>query len=39
MEDLSDSERGQIVGERSAGTSVIKIDTLLSVSRATVSKV
>jgi transposase len=39
MGDLSDFERGQIVGARLAGASVTKITTLLSVSRATVSKV
>jgi transposase len=36
---LSVFERGQIVGARLAGTSVIKTDTLLGVSRATVSDV
>jgi IS30 family transposase len=39
MEDLCDFERGQIVGARLAGASVIKIATLLGVSRATVSEV
>jgi transposase len=39
MEDLSDYERGQIVGARLAGASVIKAATLLGVSRATVPKV
>jgi predicted transcriptional regulator len=39
MGDLSDFERGQIVGARLAGASVIKSTTLLGVSRTTVSKV
>jgi predicted transcriptional regulator len=39
MGDLSNFERGQIVGPRLAGASVTKIATLLGVSRATVSKV
>jgi transposase len=39
MEDLSDFERGQIVGSRLAGASLIKTTTLLGVSRAAVSKV
>jgi predicted transcriptional regulator len=39
MGGLSDFERGQIIGERLAGASVIKATTLLGVSRATVSKV
>jgi hypothetical protein len=39
MGDLSDFERGQIVGARLAGASVIKTATLLAVSRATVSKI
>jgi hypothetical protein len=39
MGELSDFERGQIVGVRLAEASVIKTATLLSVSRVTVSKV
>jgi hypothetical protein len=39
MRDLSDSERGQIVGARIAGASVAKTITLLRVSRASVSEV
>jgi deoxyribose-phosphate aldolase len=39
MEDLSDFERGQIIGAHLAGASLIKTSTLLGVSRATVSKV
>jgi transposase len=39
MGDLSAFERGQIVGARLAGASVTKTDTLLGVSRTTVSKV
>jgi predicted transcriptional regulator len=39
MGDLSDFERGQIVGARSAETSATKTATVLGVSRATVSKV
>jgi predicted transcriptional regulator len=39
MGDLFDFEKGQIIGARLAGASVIKTATLLGVSRATVSKV
>jgi hypothetical protein len=39
MGDLSDFERGQIVGARFAEASVTKSATLLCVSRATVSEV
>jgi transposase len=39
MGNLSDFERGQIVGERLAEASVTKATTVLDVSRATVSKV
>jgi transposase len=39
MRDLSDFERRQIVGGRLATASVTKPATLVSVSRATVSKV
>jgi hypothetical protein len=39
MGDLSDFERGQIVGARLAGASVTKTATALALSRATVSKV
>jgi predicted transcriptional regulator len=39
MEDLSDFERGKIVGARVVGASVTKTATLLGVSRATVSKI
>jgi IS30 family transposase len=39
MRDLSDFERGQIIGARLAGTSVTETATLLGVWRATVSKV
>jgi transposase len=39
MGDLSNFERGQIVGARSAGASVKKTATLLGILRATVSKV
>jgi hypothetical protein len=39
MGDLSNFERGQIVGARLAGASVIKTATLLGVPRATVSTV
>jgi hypothetical protein len=35
--DLSDFERGQIVGVSLAGASVMKTDTLLDVKRATIS--
>jgi hypothetical protein len=38
MGDLSDFERGQVVGARLAGASVTKTAILLGVSRATVSK-
>jgi predicted transcriptional regulator len=38
MGDLSDFQRGQIVGARLAGASVTKTATLLGVSRAAVSK-
>jgi hypothetical protein len=38
MRDLFDFERGQIIGERSAGISVTKTTTLLGVSRARGSK-
>jgi transposase len=37
--ELSDCERGQIVGKRLAGASVTNTATLLGVSRATISKV
>jgi predicted transcriptional regulator len=37
MEDLSDFIRGQIIGARLAGTSLIKTAILLGVSRAAVS--
>jgi transposase len=37
--DVSDFERGQIVGARLAGASVTKTATLLCVSKATVYKV
>jgi hypothetical protein len=37
--DLSDFQRGQIVGARSAGASVTKKATVLCLSRAAVSKV
>jgi predicted transcriptional regulator len=37
--DLSEFERGEIVGAHLAGAFVIKAATLLGVSRATVSKV
>ena len=39
MGDLSDFQRGQIVGAHLAGASVTKTATLLGVSRAAVSKV
>jgi predicted transcriptional regulator len=39
MGDLSNFERGQTVGARLAGASVIKVATLLGVSKATVSEV
>jgi hypothetical protein len=39
MGDLSDFERGQIVGVRLAGASLTKSATLLGAPRATVSKV
>ena len=39
MQDLSDFQRGQIVGVRSAEASVTKTATSLGVSRAAVSKV
>ena len=39
MGDLSDFQRGQTVGARLVGTSVIKTDTSYGVSRAAVSKV
>jgi transposase len=39
MGNLSDFERGHIVGARLAGASVTKPATLLRVSRATLSKV
>jgi hypothetical protein len=39
MGDLSDFERGQIVGARLAGAPVTKPATLLGVSREAVSKV
>jgi hypothetical protein len=39
IEDLSDFEKGQIVGARLAGASVTKTVTLLGVSRATLSTV
>jgi transposase len=39
MGDLSDFERGQSVGVRLAGESLIKTATLLGVPRATVSEV
>jgi IS30 family transposase len=38
MGDLSNFVRGRIIGAHLAGASVTKIDTLLGVSRATVSK-
>jgi predicted transcriptional regulator len=39
MRDLSDFERGQIIGARLAGKSVTQTAALLGASRATVSKV
>ena len=39
MGNLSDFQRGLIVGERLAGASVTKMATLLGLSRAAVSKV
>ena len=39
MEDLSDIQRGQIVGARLAGASLTKTVTSLRVSRAAVPKV
>jgi hypothetical protein len=39
MGDLSNFERGQVIGEHLAGASVSKTDTLLGVWRVTVSKV
>jgi hypothetical protein len=39
MGDFSDFEREQIVGARLAGASLTNPDTLLGVSRATISKV
>jgi hypothetical protein len=38
MEDLSDFERGQIIGEHLAGASVTKTATLLDISSMTVLK-
>jgi len=39
MGDFADFQRGQIVGARLAGTSVMEIVNLLDVTRAAVSKV
>jgi transposase len=39
MRDLSDFQRGQIIGVHLVGASAVKMATLLSVSRAAVAKV